>query len=109
MPLIIGRKYWYAFGVTPEGRNVLLGPFDSQVEAGNSSHELGKVKIFPLGTSDRNRATGIVKASLMKRQAQSPDNILRPMRHRTDRGQTGPKPPPPLDQSDPQTPLYDEV
>ncbi len=81
MPLL-GRKYYYAFGITDEGRNSLLGPYDSAEEASAAASGFNRVKIFPFPSSDRARAAQAVKASLLQHKAQSPDDAMRPMLRR---------------------------
>lgn len=82
MPLRFGRKYWWAFGVTDQGRNSLLGPYDSEGEASSAASRFNKVRVFPLGTSDRGKAGQMVRAALLRHKTQPPDQVLKPMQRR---------------------------
>lgn len=72
--------YAYAYGITPKGKALFLGPIaDDEAEAIASALKDGEV--FYLGTRDLKKATQEIKAELVRR-GKPPDEALARMSHR---------------------------
>lgn len=59
-------SYWM-YGVMDDGRPVVLGPSSSEGEAYQSGAGLERVEVFKLPTTDKARATSMIKAKLVGR------------------------------------------
>lgn len=77
----LGRdKHWYVFGVTIDGKPVVLGPEASESEALERGAQLDQSETFELQTRDLARATREIKHRMLERH-KSPDEVLTPYRH----------------------------
>jgi len=77
---VFGRRYIWVFGHTSSGKRVLVGPFTDEVDAEEVGGELDEVQYFKLKTRSQQKATGEVRALLLK-QGYSPDGSLKRQLH----------------------------
>ena len=76
-----GSKFFYVLGWTANDKVVSLGPFMTEAEASNELAKLADGEIFQYDTRDLSRATRQMKAELLSRGEESPDDALRRMLH----------------------------
>lgn len=80
-PTVYGRRYYYTFGWTAEGKAVCWGPFATQDEADSALTELAEGEVFQLETKDIHRAVRQIRDELIARGA-DPDEALKRMLHK---------------------------
>ena len=83
VPLIYGSTYYWIYGWTKGGKNVLWGPKLSSIEADRELATLEDGEIFELETRNVTRATSEIKAQLMERGG-DPDEALKRLIHKKD-------------------------
>jgi len=81
VPYIPGRRYYWIFGWTPLGKNVLWGPHSTTQEAELEAMALDTYEIFQLDTVNTARASREVKHELIARGV-DPDEAMKRLIHK---------------------------
>ncbi len=81
VPRVFGASYYWVFGWTKGGKNVLWGPHYAELDAERELATLEDGEVFALDTRDVTRATREIKAILLERGG-DPDEALRRLVHK---------------------------
>lgn len=79
---MFGKKYHWVYGITPEGKGVIAGPFSDRLQAMQAEDSLDRAQTFQLSTRDQSKATRQIKAAIFK-QTGNIDRALERKSHRT--------------------------
>lgn len=81
MVSILGKKYFWTYGKTSQGKPVVLGPYGGEDEAERMAEKLEDSQVMKLGTKNPQAATRQIKAKLAERPGVM-NNVVRRFKHK---------------------------
>lgn len=79
---LFGKKYFWTYGRTNQGKPVILGPYGSEPEAERMAEKLEDSQVLRLSTKNSQAATRQIKAKLAERPGVV-DNVVRRFKHKS--------------------------
>lgn len=78
---LLGKKYFWTYGRTQEGKSVLLGPYNDEAHAERMAEKLEDSQVIKLDTKNTAAASRQVKAKLAERPGMM-SQVVRRFKHK---------------------------